>query len=183
MNQQDFHFWNLDCTNGKHIIEQQQIQKPEISKKKSENKQITQFCGQTVASYWEIKNKKNLPNRFLKSILQNQKTNFPLSEIRLLKTKIRDPFEIRNPKSETRNRKSEIKTQKSEIGNRESEKGNRKSEIGNRKSEIGNRKSEIGNRKSEIRNQKSEIGNRKSEIRNRKSKFGNRKSEIGNHKS
>ena len=42
---------NLDCTNGKHIIEQQRIQKPEIRKKKSENKQITQFCGQTVVSY------------------------------------------------------------------------------------------------------------------------------------
>ena len=42
---------HLDCTNGKHIIEQQQIQKPEIRKKKSENKQIMQFCGQTVASY------------------------------------------------------------------------------------------------------------------------------------
>ena len=42
---------NLDCTNGKHIIEHQRIQKPGIRKKKSENKQITQFCGQTVASY------------------------------------------------------------------------------------------------------------------------------------
>ena len=53
-----------------------------------------------------------------------QKTNVSLSEIRHQKTKIRNPFEIRNPKSETRNRKSEI--------------GNRKSEIENRKSEIGN---------------------------------------------
>ena len=95
---------------------------------------------------------KKVPNRFLKSILQNQKTNFSLSEIRHLKTKIRNPFEIRNPKSETRNRKSEI--------------GNRKSEIGNRKSEIRNQKLKIRNQKSKIRNQKSEIENRKSEIRN-----------------
>ena len=82
-----------------------------------------------------------IPNRFLKSILQNQKTNFPLSEIRYLKTKIRNPFEIRNPKSEIRNGKSE--TQKSET---------QKSEI--RNPEIGNQKSEIRNQKSEIRTQK-----------------------------
>ena len=103
---------------------------------------------------------KKVPNRFLKSILQNQKTNFSLFEIRHLKTKIRNPFEIRNPKSETRNPKPEIGNRKSEIRNQKSEIGNQKSEIGNRKSEIGNRKSEIGNRKSEIGNQKSEIGNK-----------------------
>ena len=96
---------------------------------------------------------KKVPNRFLKSILQNQKTNFSLSEIRHLKTKIRNPFEIRNPKSETRNPKPEIGNQKSEIRNQ-------KSDIRNQKSEIRNRKSEIGNRKSENGNQKSEIGNK-----------------------
>ena len=90
-----------------------------------------------------LRNQKSekIPNRFLKSILQNQKTNFPLSEIRYLKTKSRNPFEIRNPKSETRNRKSEIRNRKSEIGNRKSDIGNRKSRMGNREWEIGNRKS------------------------------------------
>ena len=60
--------------------------------KEIRNKQITQFYGQTVASYREIKKSEKIPNRFLKSILQNQKTNFPLSEIRHLKTKIRNPW-------------------------------------------------------------------------------------------
>ena len=92
-----------------------------------------------------------MSNRFLKSILQNQKTNFPLSEIRYLKTKIRNPFEIRNPNSE----KSEIRNQKSEIRNQKSEIRNQKSEFGNQKSEIRNQKSEIGN---EIRNHLRDVG-------------------------
>ena len=93
-----------------------------------------------------LRNQKSekIPNRFLKSILQNQKT------IRHLKTKIRNPFEIRNQKSEIGNRKTEI-------GNRKSEIGNQKSDFRNRKTEISNQKSDFGNRKSQIRNQKSEI--------------------------
>ena len=148
-----------------------------------------------------LRNQKSekIPNRFLKSILQNQRTNFPLSEIRYLQTKIRNPFEIRNPKSETRNPKPEIGNRKLEIANWESQLANRNSQIAtrksqfanqiskirNQKSEIGNRKSEIRNQKSEIRNQKSEIGNRKSEIRNQNQKSENRnqKSEIRNQNS
>ena len=63
-----------------------------------------------------LRNQKSekIPNRFLKSILQNQKTNFPLSEIRYLKTKIRNPFEILNNQDALR----PIRFRKSEIRNR-----------------------------------------------------------------
>ena len=103
-----------------------------------------------------LRNQKSekIPNRFLKSILQNQKTNFPLSEIRYLKTKIQNPFEIRNQKSEMGNGKWELGIGNWEMGNGKSEFGNRKSEIRIRKSEFGNRKSEIG--KSRKRNYKFE---------------------------
>ena len=67
----------------------------------------------------------------MKSILQNQKTNFPLSEIRHLKTKIRNPLEIRSPKFEIRNQKSEIRHPKSEIRNQKSGTRNPNSEIRN----------------------------------------------------
>ena len=95
-----------------------------------------------------LRNQKSekIPYRFLKSILQNQKTNFPLSEIRHMKTKIRNPFEIRNPKSETRNQKSDTRNQKTQIRNQKSGTRNPKPEIRSPKSEIGNQKSEIRNR-------------------------------------
>ena len=150
MNQQDFHFWNLDCTNGKHIIEQQRIQKPEIRKKKSENKKITKFCGQTVASYWEIKNQEKFPidswNQFCK--IRKQIFHYLRSVIWKLKSEIRLKSETQNPKPEIRNQTPEIRKQKSEIRSQEPETRNQKSEIRNQKSEIGKQKSEIGNRKS-----------------------------------
>ena len=123
---------------------------------------MTQFCGQTVASYWEIKNQKKFPidswNQFCK--VRKRIFHYLRSVMWKLKSEIRLKSEARNPKPEIRNQKSEIRNQKSEIGNRKSEISNQQSAISNQQSEIGNRKSEIGNRKSEIRNQKSEIGNK-----------------------
>ena len=123
---------------------------------------MTQFCCQTVASYWEIKNQKKFPidswNQFCK--IRKRIFHYLRSVIWKLKSEIRLKPETRNPKLEIGNQKSEISDQKSVIRNQKSEIRNRKSEIRNQKSEIRNQKSEIENRKSEIRYQKSEIRNK-----------------------
>ena len=58
---------------------------------------MTQFCGQTVASYWEIKNQKKFPIDSWNQFCKIRKRSFHYLR-----------SEIRNQKSEIRNRKSEI---------------------------------------------------------------------------
>ena len=83
-----------------------EIVNDEIKIKKS--KQISWFCGQAFACFFRNHKSKITRDKFLKLILQNQKTDF-------LK------FEIRNPESEIGNRKLEIGNWKLEIGNQKSE--------------------------------------------------------------
>ena len=127
---------------------------------------MTQFCGQTVASYWEIA---------LKS--QNQKTNFSLSRL---------SGETRNPvgkKSEIGNQKSEIRNQKSirdQTGSEIEQRSIRDQRYQRSRSEIRDQRSEIRDQRPEIRDQRSEMRSR-SEIReSQRSEIRDQKSEIGN---